>query len=91
MKLRNSIIFIDVLGLGLSLFSFAIVLLSAFSQNKGISVIRTLLLPFLILFCVVKIREGMDFYGLVTVIGNPVFGALYTDSVPLIEEIKGLL
>ena len=73
------------------MFSFAIVLLSAFSQNKGISVIRTLLLPFLILFCVVKIREGMDFYGLVTVIGNPVFGALYTDSVPLIEEIKGLL
>jgi len=73
------------------MFSFSIVLLSAFSENKGISVIRTLLLPFLILFCIVKIREGMDFYGLVTVIGNPLFGVFYADSVPLIEEIKGLL
>ncbi|HOP00267.1 MAG TPA: EpsG family protein [Bacteroidales bacterium] len=73
------------------MFSFAVVLMSVFAQHKGLSVVRTVLLPFLVLFCVVKIREGMDFYGLVTIIGNPVFGAFYADSVPLIEEIKGLL
>lgn len=73
------------------MFAFAIILISVYPQVKSLSVIKTILFPFLLLFCVVKLREGMDFYGLSTIIGNPVFSAFYTNTVPLIEDIKGFL
>ncbi len=73
------------------MFAFAIILISTYPQVKSLTVIKTILFPFLLLYCIVKLREGMDFYGLSTIIGNPIFSVFYTDTVPLIEEIKGFL
>jgi hypothetical protein len=71
--------------------AFVIILFNAFPKSKSLSLMQTVLVPFVVFFCIVKIREGMDFYGLVTLIGNPVFVVFNTDSIPLIEQIKGLL
>jgi len=73
------------------MFAFAIILISVYPREKSLSAIKTILFPFLLLFCIVKLREGMDFYGLSTLIGNPFYSLFYSDTVPLIEEIKGFL
>lgn len=52
--------------------------------------IRIVSFPLLLLFCVVQIRIGMDFFCLMTIIGNPVSAAFYTDPLSLITELKNL-
>ena len=73
------------------MFSFIIIFISNFRQIRELNLIQFLSSPFLLLFIVFTIREGMDFFGLTTIIGNPVIIALYPDPVPFIEGIKDLL
>jgi len=71
--------------------AFIIIFITSFREVKGIIFIQVLSLPFLALFCTVAIRMGMDYYGLMTFIGNPIIAAFYTDTVPVIESLKKLL
>jgi hypothetical protein len=57
---------------------------------KGALLLKILTLPALLLYCIVEVRTGMDFYGLTTIIGNPLFAILNTETVPLITGIKKL-
>jgi len=52
--------------------------------------IRVFSVPLLTLFCVVQLRIGMVFFSIMTVIGNPVTAAFYSDPVPLITQLKDL-
>lgn len=45
-------------------------------------------LPFLCLFILVTLRIGMDFYGLFTLIGNPILAFVVDDLTPLIQYIR---
>ena len=70
------------------MFAFFIIIISGSHKIKGLDLIKTLSIPLLILYCIVAIRSGMDFYGLKTIFSNPIFAAFNTDTVPLIEGIK---
>lgn len=73
------------------LFSFFILYFSFPYKNTLLNVLKAVSVPFLLLFILVMIRAGMDFFGMVTIIGNPVFAGLGATAAPLITEIKGLL
>jgi hypothetical protein len=73
------------------LFPFIILFMNAAPIIKGLTLLRYLSIPALLLYCIVELRVGTDSFGLMTLIGNPLFATLYTDRVPLIEEIKGFL
>lgn len=73
------------------LFSFFILYFSFPHRNTLLNVLKAVSVPFLLLFILVMIRAGMDFFGMVTIIGNPVFAGLGATAAPLITEIKGLL
>ena len=73
------------------MFAFFIIFISTFSKIRGLPLIEALSSPLLLLFCIVSLRIGMDYYGLLTVLGNPLIAAFYKDMVPLITGIKGLL
>lgn len=73
------------------MFSFFVIFFSRYQENRNVSILKTLSIPFLLLFCVVSLRIGMDYYGLMTIIGNPVLAVIYTEAFPLIEQIKALL
>lgn len=65
-----------------------------FADNYGarrLNILKYLTMPVLLLFCVVSLRTGMDYFGLMTIIGNPVLAVIYTEAIPLIEQIKDLL
>ncbi len=72
-------------------FAFLTIFLNSLKNPFGIRVVKAVVLPFLLLFCLVMLRMGMDYYGLATVIGNPVFAVLGAQSAPLITEIKSFL
>lgn len=76
---------------GTFMFVFFIILISNTPKIRGLDFVKLLSLPLLSFHCLVMIRLGMDYYGLVTVIGNPIFAAFNTDTAPLITGIKGLL
>lgn len=67
-----------------------IIFISTFPKIKGLIVIKLLSIPLLLFFCIVTIRMGMDFYSIMTFIGNPISVALYKDTVPFINGIKSL-
>ena len=73
------------------LFPFFILLMNSIPEIKGLLLLKTLSIPALLLYCIVVIRVGMDYYGLTTLFSNPLLAAIYTDMVPLIEGIKNLL
>lgn len=73
-------------------FMFAFfVLVASMIKIKSLLFVNFLSLPLLILFCIVSIRIGMDYFGLVTIVGNPVFALLDTGSYPFITDIKKLI
>jgi len=72
------------------MFAFFIIFITTFPKIRGLLLIKVLSIPLLLLFCIVEIREGTDFFGLMTIFGNPFLAALYTDTVPLIMGIKRL-
>lgn len=71
--------------------AFIVIFITSFRELKGITLIQVLSAPLLALYCIVAIRMGMDYYGLMAFIGNPIIAAFYTDNVPFIESIKKLL
>lgn len=73
------------------LFSFFILFFNEMLKNRFFRTVSLLSVPLLALFCIVAVRTGMDFFGLNTLIGNPVSAFIFTDSTPLIEVIKRLL
>lgn len=72
-------------------FAFFIVFISTYHKTIEMVFIKTLCVPLLLLFLIVSIRMGMDYFGLVTIIGNPLAALLNSESIPLIAEIKSLL
>lgn len=72
-------------------FAFCIVSFPDIIRTKYSHIVITLSVPLLLLFCVVSLRSGMDFYGLNSIIGNPFTVAFWNDTIPLIEIIKGLI
>lgn len=72
----------------LFMFAFLTIFLSYSFKSPGIQIIKTVSVPLLLLFCLVMVRMGMDYYGFVTLIGNPVFVALGIESAPLITDLK---
>jgi hypothetical protein len=73
------------------MFAFFIIFISTFPSIRGLLLIKALSIPFLLLFCIVTIRIGMDYFGIMTILGNPLLAALYNDTVPLITGIKRFL
>jgi hypothetical protein len=73
------------------IYAFFILFLATFTKIRGVSLVETLSSPLLILYCLIAIRAGMDYFGLTTIFGNPLVAAIYYDTVPLIEGIKNLL
>ena len=73
------------------LVSFLAIFISTFPKIKGLPLVKASSIPFLLLFIVVTVREGMDFYGLTTIFGNPFILVFYSDPVPFITGIKELL
>ncbi|RPA66589.1 hypothetical protein EF405_20095 [Cyclobacteriaceae bacterium YHN15] len=47
--------------------------------------------PFILFIVVFKIREGADYFGFLTIIGNPVVALFVEDNVPFIDFVKSLL
>jgi len=68
--------------------AFYIIIDSNSPTVKGFNVIGIISIPLILLYCIVGIRSGMDYYGLVTLIGNPIIAIFNHDSVPFIEAIK---
>jgi hypothetical protein len=72
------------------MFAFFIVFISTNTKIRGFGLIKALSIPLLLLFCIVTIRVGMDYFSLMTIFGNPIFAVLATDTVSLITGIKML-
>jgi hypothetical protein len=73
------------------MFAFFTIFIANFPSIKGWTLVKALSTPLLLLFCIVALRWGMDYFGLMTVIGNPLTAVYYSDSIPLIIGIKSLL
>jgi hypothetical protein len=71
--------------------SFFILYIANYLSSLTISVVIYISLPLVILFCLVSFREGMDFFGLMTIFGNPIIAVFQTDMVPLVTGLKRLL
>ncbi|MBN2275452.1 MAG: EpsG family protein [Bacteroidales bacterium] len=71
------------------IFPLFIIFISNTPVTRGLSIIKGISMPLLIFYCLITIRLGMEHYGLMTLFGNPIY-ATFSDSVPLIEGIKGL-
>jgi hypothetical protein len=67
-----------------------IIYISTIPENKSFSALSMLSLPLVVLYCIVNLRLGMDFFGLTTIIGNPIYAAFYPETVPIMDAIKGL-
>jgi len=72
------------------MFAFLMIFISDATKTNGLVFAKVLSVPFLLLFCIVAIRVGMDFYGLITIFGNPIFAVINTDNVQLITGVKNL-
>jgi len=73
------------------MFAFMAIFLANQYKNNAIQLIQFVCIPLIGLFAIVNLRSGMDYFGFLTVIGNPFSVALVTDSQPLIDIIKRLL
>jgi hypothetical protein len=73
------------------MFGLFVLFLSHSRRTVVLDVVKGISVPLLLLFSLVMIRAGMDYFGLSTIIGNPLFTALGAKSSPLIQEIKALL
>jgi hypothetical protein len=73
------------------MFPLIIIFIATFPKIRGLFIIEALSLPLLLLFCIVRLRVGMDYFGLLTILGNPLIAVFYTDTIPFIVGIKSLL
>jgi len=69
---------------------YFILFLVEFPKIGDTIITKLLSVPLLLLFCLVQLRIGMAFFSIITLIGNPVSAAFYTDPVPLIDQLKNL-
>ncbi len=72
------------------IFSFHILFFSTIYKIRKFLFLKVITTPFLILFCMLALRRGMDYCGIITVIGNPVSAAFYSDGVSLITYFKNI-
>lgn len=72
------------------MFPFFIISLSTFPRLGESLIIKAVSYPFLLLFCTVSIRMGMDHFSIMTIIGNPITAAFYSDPLTLMAEIERL-
>jgi len=73
------------------MFAFFIIFMTSLPKIRGSLLLEVLTIPPLLLFCVVKLRGGMDYYGFMTIIGNPIIASFNIDTYPLITGIKQLI
>lgn len=73
------------------IFSFLVLFFTYYSKIKGLSLVSILSLPFLLLNCIVSFREGMDYFGFITILSNPIIAAFNIQQSPLIVGLKKLL
>jgi hypothetical protein len=73
------------------IFAFLILFINSYPKIKGMTFIQLISVPLLLFFCIVSIRTGMDFFGVITVLGNPIAATLDIESIPLITGIKRFL
>jgi hypothetical protein len=67
---------------------FVIYLSRSRDDSKAFATIKYLSVPLLSLFIVVSFRFGADYFGLFTLMGNPVAALFFSDTVPFISYIK---
>ena len=72
-------------------FSFFVIFISTASKIKGISLISSLTSVLLLAYCIFAMRVGMEFFGLGTILGNPIILTFFHDDTPLILALKGFL
>jgi len=72
------------------MFASFILYFATVAEEGSLLTVRIISIPMQVLYCLVAIRIGMDFFSIMTLIGNPVSIFIYTDPVPLIQDIKNL-
>lgn len=72
------------------MFPFFIISLSTFPRLSESLIIKAVSFPFLLLFCTVSIRMGLDHFSIMAIIGNPITAVLYSDPLSLLAEIERL-
>jgi hypothetical protein len=72
------------------MFASFILYFATVAKEGSLLIIRIVTIPLQLLYCLVAIRIGMDFFSIMTIIGNPVSAIFYQDPVPLIQDIKNL-
>lgn len=73
------------------MFVFFIFLHTKNITDKGLRMVRLVSMPFVALFCIVTIWAGMGHFGLLTVLGNPIFAFFIDNSQTLFDLVKELL
>jgi hypothetical protein len=73
------------------MFPFIILFLKAVPMVGENFLVKVVTFPLLCLFCLVQVRIGMDHFSIMTLIGNPVTIALYTEPFPLIDQLKTII
>jgi len=71
-------------------FIFLILFISGSPKDNVFYLPKILSIPLLVIFCIVTLRIGMDYFGLMTIFGNPILALIDSNYVPIIEGIKGL-
>jgi len=72
------------------MFASFILYFATAAKEGSLLFVRIATIPLQLLYCLVAIRIGMDFFSIMTVIGNPVSAIFYSDPAPLIQDIKNL-
>ena len=64
----------------------------AWAKVGGFVLLIAVSLPILPpLWNAVQLRIGMGYFSIITLVGNPFTAILYSDPVPLIDQLKNLL
>ncbi len=73
------------------MFAFFVLFISDSPKIKGLDFVKALSVPLLLFWAIVAFRIGMDYFGLMTLFGNPLFAAIQSNNAPLIIGIKRLM
>jgi hypothetical protein len=73
------------------IFAFFVLFITTFPKIRGLLMAELLVSPLLLFYCLVTLRIGMDFFSLLTVLGNPIMALFSADNTPVIIGLKRLL
>ncbi len=73
------------------IFSVFVIYMAKFQDLKGIGLVKVMSVPFLLFYCIFTLRAGMDHYGLMSLMGNPIVAFFQETDTRLIEIVKGFL